>query len=210
MSALVKSINGEIQINLQSCHTFAEMKDELDSKLNSMNNFYFGSQVNIDTGNKVLSDKQVSEIRDILRGHNLNLQDSMANGPPAEPRLAENEFTAFGSMPQYMATSLICRHVRSGQKFFGEGNVVILGDVNPGAEIIAGGNILVMGSLRGMVHAGFFGDESAIVAAYRLNPTQLRIASHITRPPDGELIVVESPELARIRSGKVCIEKLKI
>jgi septum site-determining protein MinC len=107
-------------------------------------------------------------------------------------------------------TALIYRHLRSGQKFFTRGNVVILGDINPGAEVIAGGNILVMGALKGMAHAGALGDETSVVAAFRLSPIQLRIANHITRPPDGEKIVVNNPELARIRAGKVVIEKLKI
>lgn len=54
------------------------------------------------------------------------------------------------------------------------------------------------------------GDLTAVVAAYRLNPTQIRIANHITRPPDGEVITESNPEIARIRDGKVVIEKLKI
>jgi len=76
--------------------------------------------------------------------------------------------------------------------------------------VIAGGNILVMGSLRGMAHAGVFGDEAAVIAAYRLKPIQLRIATHITRPPDGEKYLIDYPEVARIREGRVVIEKLKI
>ncbi|MBO8158784.1 MAG: septum site-determining protein MinC [Thermosyntropha sp.] len=113
-------------------------------------------------------------------------------------------------MPEYEETALIRRNLRSGQKCFARGNIVILGDVNPGAEVIAGGNIIVMGVLRGMAHAGAFGDENTVIAALRLNPTQLRIANHITRPPDGEVIIVNAPEIARIRAGKVVIEKLKI
>jgi len=113
-------------------------------------------------------------------------------------------------MPQYSDTTLICRHLRSGQKIFCEGNLVILGDINPGAEVVAGGNIVVMGTLKGMAHAGAFGDDTAVISAYRLSPTQIRIANHITRPPDGEVIVVSTPETARIRAGKVVIEKLKI
>jgi len=113
-------------------------------------------------------------------------------------------------MPNYESTQLICRNFRSGQKVFSSGNIVILGDVNPGAEIIAVGNIMIMGSLRGMAHAGAEGDTKAIIAAYRLNPTQIRIAEHITRPPDGEQGVGVNPEVARIRAGKVIIERLKI
>ncbi|HCF49804.1 MAG TPA: septum site-determining protein MinC [Syntrophomonas sp.] len=113
-------------------------------------------------------------------------------------------------MPHYQETVLLCKNVRSGQKLACRGNIVILGDVNPGAEVVAGGNIVVMGCLRGMAHAGALGDQNAVISAYRLSPTQLRIADHITRPPDNEVVTAKNPELARIREDKVVIEKLKI
>lgn len=210
MSAVVKSRNDNIQINMQSCHTFAEMKDKLKEQLKSAGDFWLGGAVSIDTGHKILNVKQVEEIKNILQGHGLQLLNNVAIESPVDLGGGDNEPSPFGQMPHFDNTALICKSLRSGQKFFADGNVVILGDVNPGAEVIAGGNILVMGSLRGMVHAGVYGDEAALIAAYRLSPTQLRIANHITRPPDGELIIIESPELARIRGGKVCIEKLKI
>jgi septum site-determining protein MinC len=88
--------------------------------------------------------------------------------------------------------------------------VVILGDVNPGAEVVAGGNILVLGTLRGVAHAGRYGDTDTVISAYRLNPTQIRISDHITRPPDGEAFRAMLPEIARIKDGEVVIEQLKI
>lgn len=103
-------------------------------------------------------------------------------------------------------TILVQRTLRSGQSVHYNGNVVILGDVNPGAEVAATGNIIVMGALRGVVHAGANGDETAVVTAFRLNPTQLRIANHITRPPDNETVDLELPEIARIKDGVVTIE----
>ena len=103
-------------------------------------------------------------------------------------------------------TILIKRTVRSGQSVQFDGNVVVLGDVNPGAEIIASGNIVVMGALRGVIHAGATGNEEATVAAFKLQPTQLRIANHITRAPDGDYMPPNHPEIARIRDGVVVIE----
>lgn len=103
-------------------------------------------------------------------------------------------------------TILIKRTVRSGQCIQFDGNVVVMGDVNPGSEIIASGNIIVMGALRGVVHAGATGDEAATVSAFKLQPTQLRIANHITRAPDGDYPVPEHPETARIKDGVVVIE----
>ncbi len=105
-------------------------------------------------------------------------------------------------------TMLLQRTLRSGQSVQFPGNVVVLGDVNPGAEITAAGHILVMGILRGVVHAGAFGDEGATVTAFQLDPTQLRIATHITRPPDGKKEDGAGyPETARIKDGIVVIEK---
>ena len=104
-------------------------------------------------------------------------------------------------------TILVQRTLRSGQNLHYDGNVVIMGDVNPGAEIVASGHILVMGSLRGMVHAGATGEEDATVTALQLAPTQLRIASHITRPPDGNADDEgKLPEVARVKNEAVVIE----
>jgi len=105
---------------------------------------------------------------------------------------------------------MIHRTLRSGQNLHYDGNVVIMGDVNPGAEVVASGHVLVMGALRGLVHAGATGEEEATVIALSLAPTQLRIASHITRPPDnteeeGELSKL--PEIARIKNDAVIIEE---
>jgi len=106
-------------------------------------------------------------------------------------------------------TILVQRTLRSGQSIHYDGNVVILGDVNPGAEVAATGNIIVMGALRGVVHAGAGGDENAIVMAFHLQPTQLRIADHITRPPDNDAIYPDYPEMARIKGGVVTIESFQ-
>lgn len=87
---------------------------------------------------------------------------------------------------------------------------MVLGDVNPGAEIVAGGHVVVMGALRGVVHAGVFGDERATITAINLNPTQLRICNHITRPPDGENLRADQPETAKIKDSVVVIEKYQL
>jgi septum site-determining protein MinC len=84
----------------------------------------------------------------------------------------------------------------------------VIGDVNPGAEIIAGGNIVIWGRLRGTVHAGAQGDEDAIVCALDLSPTQLRIADQISiTPPQRRR---PKPEIARLEDGKVIAEPWKL
>ena len=84
----------------------------------------------------------------------------------------------------------------------------------PGAKdfaLIADGHVVVLGALRGVVHAGAHGDDSATVVASSLLPTQIRIASYITRPPDGQpLPETFCPEVAYLRDGEVVIEKYVI
>lgn len=98
--------------------------------------------------------------------------------------------------------------VRSGQLISFDGNVVILGDVNPGAEVMASGNVIVMGCLRGTVHAGMYGNDRAIVASLNLQPVQLRIANIITRPPDEQNLKGPAvPEIAYVKDDKIYIER---
>ena len=67
--------------------------------------------------------------------------------------------------------------LRSGQKIEEDGSIVIIGDVNAGAQVIASENIIVLGALRGLAHAGAKGNRDAIIAAGRLDNTQIRIAN---------------------------------
>ncbi len=209
MATTLRKVNGELWLDLSGEKTFHAMKGSLVRQLNSLDDYLLGTLVNIDIGSKHLTNKQLREIEDILLDHGLHLKEIM-NSLTDRRDTANFNKPVLEDMPEYDETLLLCRHLRSGQKVCSNGNLVILGDINPGAEVVARGNILVMGSLRGIAHAGAGGDINAVVAAYRLNPTQIRIANHITRPPDGEVVTSSNPEVARIRDGKVIIEKLKI
>jgi septum site-determining protein MinC len=100
------------------------------------------------------------------------------------------------------------RRVRAGQTVRHSGSVVIIGDVNAGAEIVAGGDIVVWGRLRGMVHAGCLGNTSAVVCALDLAPLQLRIAELITRPEDGNPGREGNyPEVAYVRDRAIIVER---
>ncbi|HEY1428378.1 MAG TPA: septum site-determining protein MinC [Candidatus Tumulicola sp.] len=94
--------------------------------------------------------------------------------------------------------------LRGGQSLHHSGNVVILGDVNPGAEIVAFGDIAVFGRLAGVAHAGAGGDVSARVFAFDLDPTQLRIAAFIGADAERRERN-KQPEAAFVRDGKIVV-----
>lgn len=95
--------------------------------------------------------------------------------------------------------------LRSGQRVAHAGGVVVVGDVNPGAEVVAGGSVLVWGRLRGTVEAGLAeGGDDAVVCALDLAPTQLRIGDAIARAPE-DPDRVPIPEIARLAAGRIVV-----
>ncbi|MBV8581133.1 MAG: septum site-determining protein MinC, partial [Candidatus Eremiobacteraeota bacterium] len=93
--------------------------------------------------------------------------------------------------------------LRGGQALHNLGNLIVIGDVNPGAELVASGDIVVFGALRGVAHAGAQGDRGACVVALDLNPTQLRIATAIA---SGEPVgIARGPEHASIVDDRIVV-----
>ena len=136
---------------------------------------------------------------------------STASSPPPRAfygRGAQNAARFPAGSARLPETLLHKGTLRSGQRIDYDGNVVVLGDVNPGAEVRASGDIVVMGALRGLAHAGSEGGPGAVVA-FRLEPTQLRIGDVIGRPPEGEAKSGREPEVAKLKNGVILIEPLE-
>ncbi len=130
--------------------------------------------------------------------------------PDAKVEVDKNGAVVTVALPQVL---YIKQTLRSGQVVSHKGDLVIVGDVNPGAEILAEGDITVWGSLRGIAHAGIGGNTEAEIRALNLQPIQIRIAHAIARAPDRPRITYANgtgPEIARIVDGKIRIQKNKI
>lgn len=121
----------------------------------------------------------------------------------------ESDAADDGNSPTRSALHVKKGIVRSGQTLSVDGDLLLVGDVNPGGTVEATGNIYILGALKGMAHAGIGGDEEAVIAASHLRPTQLRIAGVISRPPDewelaGDMLM----EFAYLQDGQMSIDKL--
>ncbi|WP_424952213.1 septum site-determining protein MinC [Deinococcus sp.] len=133
---------------------------------------------------------------------------------PAVVRTSVTVFPDALPEPPDSARTIIVQHnLRAGFRGEYRGSVVVLGDVNPGAELIAAGDVIVMGALRGVVHAGAGGREGAIVYARPIASAQIRIAGAVARSADDSSLgamrrMQERPEaeLARLQDGVIQIE----
>ncbi len=124
------------------------------------------------------------------------------------------EVTALKNEPEQLPTLYIRRTIRSGQSISSDGNIIVIGDVNPGAEIIAKGDITVWGILGGIAHAGSDGNNYAKIRALKLNPVQIRIGEIFARRPDTiNLPYIQKsceyiPEEAFTYKGSIVIRKI--
>lgn len=214
--------------------SYADIVQQLRAELAQKQDFLKGSKMVLQIGDWPLQPQQLAEIKDLFEIEELTLwtilteqaelraaarelglatrlpgshTDLEGNAlPDAEPGNNAGAGNVGVIVSETDKNGLLLREtLRSGRSVYHEGHVVIIGDVNPGAEIIASGNVIVWGRLRGLVHAGALGDETAVICALDLNPTQLRIADQIAVPPDehrGQPV----PEQALIKSGRIVAE----
>jgi septum site-determining protein MinC len=109
------------------------------------------------------------------------------------------------SQPQLLADPLYLKNtIRSGTEIRHDGTVIVLGDVNPGGTIIAQGDVLIWGNLRGIAHAGAYGNRKSLIMALKMDPTQLRIAEVVATSPDN-LPQDFEPEVAYISNHGIKI-----
>lgn len=134
--------------------------------------------VHVKVGNRYLSEEQKREIEElIVTNTNFMIESYESKVVSKQDALAWLDETD---------VKRVMKVVRSGQVLSVVGDLLLLGDVNPGATVKATGNIFVMGKLLGIAHAGSTGNQEAIIAASYMNPSQLRIAEYISRAPDYE------------------------
>ncbi|MBK8903013.1 MAG: septum site-determining protein MinC [Anaerolineaceae bacterium] len=227
----IKGIREGLLISVPDRGSFADLVALLDAELAHKQAFLHGSQVALQVGYRKLDKDHLRQLQTLFEQNQLELWAILAEDPSAREAARELSLatrlsgsqtdlngnlllqmpepetaTAAAATPHPPQGGLILKEtLRSGRSIYHEGHVVIIGDVNPGAEIVASGDVIVWGRLRGLVHAGALGDETAVICALELNPTQLRIADQIAISPDerrGRTI----PEQVAIRNGQIVAE----
>ena len=189
---------------------FDIIKNELHNKMKKSLNFFEGVRF-LGVKSEELSANQIFEINLILKykyDFDISLDELLLIIKESLYK-EDKDYEKVDAEPETIVegmTKFVYGTLRSGQMVEYDGNIVVVGDVNPGALLKAGGNIIVLGTLRGVAHAGLHGNTNAIVAAYNLLPTQLRIADLIVRAPDGDISQYKLPEVAKIYNGEVIIE----
>jgi septum site-determining protein MinC len=197
---------------------WADLRHALLSHIEQQAEFLKGARVALEVGNHILRAAELGYLRDTLADKGITLWAVISSSPTTEQTAQTLGLATRISKPRPERTIasletnlqggeqavLVRRTLRSGFSIQHPGHIVVIGDVNPGAQITAGGNVVVWGRLRGSVHAGAEGNEAALICALDLSPTQLRIAGKIATSPQRR--GKPQPEMAYLQDGQVVSE----
>jgi septum site-determining protein MinC len=210
----------------------ATILEQLAQHLAAQGAFFRGGTVALQVGERVLSAPDLQRVSELFAQHDMILRTVFTSQPLTEQaamslglRLLQapspTDSAPSASSPRPAASAIeqpavralegtrgiMIRHrVRSGQVVRHTGHVVVIGDVNVGAVISAGGDIVIWGKLSGTVHAGNTGDSQAIVCALEFSPMQLRIAEHIALADESAAAQTTCPEMAFVQGNAIVVE----
>ena len=206
---MFKGTKNGIKILLQQDIPFSELKVLFEKKVIESAKFFEGVKTSIAFQGRTLSQEEETSLLDIITEHTtMNITFIRDGKKEDNTQTIPEGVTLPDDMEQYYITKYHKGSIRSGQCLTFDGSVVVIGDVNPGGEIKASGNIIILGQLKGIAHAGCNGMTDAFVSALYMIPVQLRIADIITRFPEENKKGPKPPEFAYIEEGQIYVMPL--
>ena len=209
-------MRSQIKINLTNENLIIKLNEEaeqkeiienLKKKIYELKRLYKDSKMPILITGKNLSENEKIEIKNIIVEKidvKISFEEPLELGLHGIKRSFNQEIES--SQTKFHRGS-----IRSGKRIEYEGSIVVLGDVNGGAEVIAGDNVVVLGVLRGLAHAGARGNKKAVIAAASIDCKQIRIADIIKemeeeRDEEGNLIATQRKTYAYVEDDKLILE----
>ncbi|MBN8236775.1 septum site-determining protein MinC [Halobacillus kuroshimensis] len=177
---MIKGTRDGLILKLDDQCSFDRLLRDLQDKL-SMNGVTEDEpmiRVIIQVGKRYLTEEQKEELSAVVREKQKLVVDKIESDVLTKKEALD--------WKENTEITPVARTVRSGQVVEVKGDLLLVGDVNPGGQVNATGNIFVMGRLKGIAHAGCEGDTAAVIAAAYMQPSQLRIADQLSRSPDYE------------------------
>lgn len=226
-SVVIKGNKNGIAVKLDSSMDFEELKGKIRQKFSSSAKFFENASLALSLEGRELSDTEEKEILDIISEESdINIvclidhdeEKDEIYKKAIQDTIKESLSTEDSNENDGKLTQPLCQFykgtLRSGQVLETESSVVILGDVNPGGKVVACGNVIVLGSLRGNIFAGASGNENAFVVALDMDPMQIKIADIIARSSDAPVFKKKlklktktvQPKIAYVYEGNIYVE----
>ena len=209
---IIKGKNDRLVIALNPDIDFLDICDILKTKILEAKNFIGNSRMAIEFSGRALTNEEENKLIGIIT-ENSNIVISYIFSKRADSE-EEIDLESINPLIEEGKTHFFRGTLRSGSKIESDGNVVVLGDVNPSSIIKARGNVIVLGHLNGTVYAGLGGDDRAFIGAIYFNPIQLTIGMKTITDIQDEILDSSRVnkksrfKVARIRNQEIVVEEL--
>lgn len=208
---ILKGKKDRLVIHLNSEVDFLTLRDSLVEKIQEAKNFIGNVHLAIEFSNRVLTELEENVLIDLIKlNSDINITYVFSESGSGVNKKEKIKF--FKAVTEEGPTKFFRGTLRSGNKIEYDGNIVVIGDVNPGAMLRAKGNIIVLGHLNGTVYAGLDDDKDAFIGANYMNPIQLVIGSTIAKPMQKEILDTNKVDrkggfkIAYIKNNEILIE----
>lgn len=219
---VVKGTNDGLMLILPEGE-WEEVRSDIIEKINSQSAFFKGADAYIDVGSRDMRVTEVADLRDCLSSYEIRMigllsfseitrKNAKSLGLDISmPQKRTRKVKKLDALnPNESSAFLVQKNIRSGIRIEKEEDIVIVGDVNPGAEIISGGSVFVWGKIKGKITAGANGNEQAVVGALFVEDSQVSIAGIMRifskRLPKSNL---SAPLILKIQNGDIVADNIK-
>lgn len=208
---ILKGKKDRLVIHLNSEVDFLTLRDSLVEKIREAKNFIGNVQLAIEFTNRTLSELEENVLIDLIKlNSDINITYVFSESGSGSNRKEKIKF--FKAVTEEGPTKFFRGTLRSGNKLEYDGNIVIIGDVNPGALVRARGNVIVLGHLNGSVYAGLDEDKDAFIGANYMNPIQMVIGFITAKPMQKEILDTNKIDrrggfkMAYIKNNEILVE----
>lgn len=206
---LIKGNKYGLTIILDEDAAFDLLKKTLQKKISDAKKFFKNAKVAISFKGRELSDKEQKELIHIITTYSdmeviCIMDDNADNNKQIDEEVSKQDLMDVNDKMAIFHRGTL----RSGQQLKIDHSIIIMGDVNPGAKVIAKGNVIILGALKGTVYAKQYNNQYPFVVALSMTPMQLKIGEIIGRSPDNNYSLADQTQIAYVEDGRICIEAL--
>ncbi len=195
---IINQTTNEIILNVSIIADINQILEELQLKLPKLRDFYQTSTIPMRVTGRLFTESEVKKVKNLI---NSEIPVEVKFDDVSDLLGLHAIKKTFEADTDISETKFVQNSLRSGQREEYPGSIVICGDVNAGAEIVAGGNIIILGALRGVAHAGANGNTMAIISANSIDVTQIRIANLVREVTEKE----ERCPICKIEKNEIVI-----
>lgn len=205
-AVVLKGTLDGVSIILEEDYDFLKLYAKLEAKIKSNKGFFSGNQIAIGFKNKAFTKDEFDFIRSSLKlKYGIDVYPTIS-----VVGLEEKKETLFKDETKFGNTKFVGHTLRAGQSVEFDGDIIVSGDINPGAEVVCSGNIFIFGALRGRAWAGAKGNKESFIVALDFEPVQLRIADRIAISPGvSNLKREQKPQKAFIEGDSIVVTLIR-